>query len=400
MGFGIAKLLISHDYTVTTCTAGRSQTTISRISSASIKGYDMDADFVGNSDIILSIVPPRDAVATAKRVAKAAQDDGALDARSARKASAERLLYIDMNAISPVTSRRIAQVLTQTGAGSKDRSNSEEQEDIQRPRRLSLRQRLSSFANSQSLSPTSTISDVPLPRPPIPISYLDGGIIGGPPYLPPKATTTTGGSSTNSSWILPSLIVSGPPTTTDTLLPRSLQTILNATIVSPTIGHASTLKCSFASLTKGLTAIAILSFTTAQSQSPSILPHLLNHLERYAPAQHKFLQSSLPKMPHKAYRWIDEMREIGQTFSAPVDEQGGGFSNEAGKRLFDAVAEVYRVVSEDTELGDRKQSDQGSRSGTGSSGGLKRTRSSIEEVADGSERILKQKPTERDSSLI
>ncbi|RMZ75508.1 hypothetical protein DV737_g5252, partial [Chaetothyriales sp. CBS 132003] len=264
MGFGIAKLLISNDYTVTTCTAGRSQTTISRIHSASIKGYGTDTDFVGNSDIILSIVPPRDAVVTAQRVAKAAQDDAAIDARLARNASAEGLLYIDMNAISPMTSRRIAQIFTRAHADSKDRSNSEAQEGSQQARRMSLRQRLSSFASSQSPPLTSHISD-------------------------------------------------------------------------------------------GLTAMAILSFTTAHSQSPSLLSHLLNHLERYAPAQHKFLQSSMPKMPPKAYRWIDEMREIGQTFSAPVDEQGGGFSDEAGKRLFDGVAEVYRVVSEDTELGDRRQ---------------------------------------------
>ncbi|RMZ82314.1 hypothetical protein DV738_g1726, partial [Chaetothyriales sp. CBS 135597] len=253
MGLGIAKLLISNGYTVTTCTAGRSQTTVSRIKSASIQGYATDAEFVGNSDIILSIVPPRDAIATAKRVARAAQDGLAIEARAVRDAtSADSLLYIDLNAISPLTAQRIAQILNRR----------------------------------------------------------------------PKSA----------------LIISGPPTlTTAPFLPPPLQTLLNITIVSPTIGHASTLKCSFASLTKGLTAIATLSFTTAHSQSPSLLPHLVNQLEQHAPSLHKFLIPSLPKMPPKAYRWIDEMHEIGQTFSAPVDQYG-----EIAEAVRDGVAAKQR----------------------------------------------------------
>ncbi|RMD43434.1 hypothetical protein DV735_g1732, partial [Chaetothyriales sp. CBS 134920] len=361
MGLGIAKLLISHDYTVTTCTARRSQTTRSRIKSASIQGYDTDAEFVGNSDIIFSIVPPRDAVATAKRVAKAAQSETAIEARAARTAtSADRLLYIDMNAISPLTSQRIAQIF----------EPARPPRPAPPPRRLSLIERISSFASHQSApaSPTNTTDAPPLlplpppPRPAIPISYLDGGIIGGPPHL----SNTSSSSADTSTWTLPSIIVSGPPSaTTSPSLPPSLQTLLNISIISPTIGHASTLKCSFASLTKGLTAIATLSFTTAHSQSPTLLPHLLDHLEQYAPSLHNFLVPSLSRMPPKAYRWIDEMHEIGQTFSAPVDQYGGGFGSSSsgtpsaadgnnstatndrvGQRLFDAIANVYRIVNQ------------------------------------------------------
>ena len=52
-------------------------------------------------------------------------------------------------------------------------------------------------------------------------------------------------------------------------------------------------------------------------------------------------------MPPKAYRWVDEMREIGQTFRS-----SGGF--QSGGKLFDEVAEMYRFVAEDTVLGDER----------------------------------------------
>lgn len=57
-------------------------------------------------------------------------------------------------------------------------------------------------------------------------------------------------------------------------------------------------------------------------------------------------------MAPKAYRWVEEMREIGRTHG--VD---GGFDYEGrdGKGgIFDAVAEVYRVVADETVLGEEK----------------------------------------------
>jgi hypothetical protein len=46
-------------------------------------------------------------------------------------------------------------------------------------------------------------------------------------------------------------------------------------------------------------------------------------------------------MPPKAYRWVGEMEEISQTFAAE------GFD----PRIFLGVAETYRWIAEDTELG-------------------------------------------------
>lgn len=52
-------------------------------------------------------------------------------------------------------------------------------------------------------------------------------------------------------------------------------------------------------------------------------------------------------MPPKAYRWIDEMKEIGDTFS-----KSGGLK--CGDEVMAGIAEVYRVVSEETVLGSER----------------------------------------------
>lgn len=68
---------------------------------------------------------------------------------------------------------------------------------------------------------------------------------------------------------------------------------------------------SFAALTKGLTALSILSFSTAQRES--LLPELLDHLDAYSPHTAAFAHAGGVGMSPKAYRWVDEMRGIGET---------------------------------------------------------------------------------------
>ena len=52
-------------------------------------------------------------------------------------------------------------------------------------------------------------------------------------------------------------------------------------------------------------------------------------------------------MPPKAYRWVEEMRQIGETFA----EDGGFGAGLGGQDMFNGVADVYDVVSRDTVLG-------------------------------------------------
>lgn len=177
------------------------------------------------------------------------------------------------------------------------------------------------------------------------IVQIDGGIIGGVPY--PKADSPTG-------WNCPSLIVSGP-----TKLPyQDLVEKLNIQHISPRIGAASGLKMCFGSMTKGFYALSIQSYVTADALG--ILPELRGYLDRYIPATLAFADKGVVTMPPKAYRWVDEMKLIGATM-----QENGGFdkglyvsgpnvtthlTNKDTSR-FDQVAEVYRIVANDTELG-------------------------------------------------
>jgi hypothetical protein len=120
---------------------------------------------------------------------------------------------------------------------------------------------------------------------------------------------------------------------------------LNVKHVNSTIGSATGLKMCFASLSKGFTALAIQSFTTAYSLD--VLPELKAHMAEFNPAGLQNAERSLPAMCPKAYRWVHEMREIAETFEAD-----GGF--EAGESSFRSIAEVYELVANGTVLGEEK----------------------------------------------
>ena len=112
--------------------------------------------------------------------------------------------------------------------------------------------------------------------------------------------------------------------------------------VSTRVGTASALKACFASLTKGFTALSILSYTTAATCG--VLPELKSHLDSYMPGLAERAEKGMTGMPPKAYRWVDEMREIGRTFRSSGGMKMGG-------DVFEGISEVYRFVAEDTELG-------------------------------------------------
>ena len=133
-----------------------------------------------------------------------------------------------------------------------------------------------------------------------PKSY--GKIIGGAPKLKPDG-----------SWTKPSIVVSGPQSLENAPISGlHLAKVLNLKHIADTIGPASGLKMCFASTTKGLTAIAIQSFTTAHTLG--VLDDLQAHLKDYSPNTGELAAKGLVGMPPKAYRWVDEMKEIAETF--------------------------------------------------------------------------------------
>ncbi|KAL3467226.1 6-phosphogluconate dehydrogenase [Aspergillus heterothallicus] len=266
MGVGVGKLLINRGYRVATYAEDRSEHTRERAKSSGIELCPSIAGLVSAATCILSIVPPRDALATAKRVAEATSETNTRESP---------LYYLDLNAIAPSHASQIESL----------------------------------FASNPN------------------VVFIDGGIIGGPPRPKPDSPT---------DWICPSIVVSGP-----TKLPYThLTKVLNIDHVADTIGPASGLKMCFASTTKGFIAIAIQSLVTAETLG--VYPQLRAYLEQHNKEALAIADHGVVGMPPKAYRWVNEMQQIGRTM-----EEEGGFSSE----LFDGVAEVYRVVAEDTALG-------------------------------------------------
>ncbi|CZR51248.1 uncharacterized protein PAC_01123 [Phialocephala subalpina] len=307
MGMGVAKLLIAHNFRVVTNIEGRSADTHARVQSAKIESLPSDSSLVSASDYILSIVPPRDAFATAKRISTA------ITALPSPKPTP--LYYLDLNAISPRSAREIAILFSSTPS----------------------------------------------------ITLVDGGIIGGAPSPkdpsldpspPPPRLGTSINPETTHPWNRPSVPTSGPhPLASAPVSGKDLAETLNVRHISDEIGSASGLKCCFASTTKGFTALCLQAFTTASNLG--VFDELQKEMETKIPGLWKS-SGGISSMPPKAYRWVKEMEEIAVTHAEDGGFEGGSGlagSQGAGKGgvgIFDAVAEVYRAVAEDTVLGEEK----------------------------------------------
>ena len=104
MGFHWAKLLKSHQVDVLTYDKDRGEVSRKRGQNAGVRASGSMADLVRECELIVSIVVP----SAAKRVAEAV---GAAVKESGRK----DLLFLDANAISPMTADEIAAVLGPAG---------------------------------------------------------------------------------------------------------------------------------------------------------------------------------------------------------------------------------------------------------------------------------------------
>jgi 3-hydroxyisobutyrate dehydrogenase-like beta-hydroxyacid dehydrogenase len=183
-------------------------------------------------------------------------------------------LYVDCNAVSPQTVARIAAVIAPTGA-----------------------------------------------------SFVDGGIIGGPPK--PGSTGT-------------SIYVSGPDA------PRAAKLAehgLEMKLLGPAIGEASALKMSYAGITKGFTALgAAMMLAATRGGSAAALHAELADSQKPLFA---WLTRHVPGMYPKAYRWVAEMDEI----SAFAGE------DPAAGALFKAAAQFYQRIAADVDGEGRETAD-------------------------------------------
>ena len=102
MGAAVAGRLVEHGLEVRTVLAGRSQASAARADKAGMRAVDPAQ--IAEADIILSIVPPGEALALAQSLAP-------LIAAAGRKPT-----YADCNAVSPQTAEAVAAVITGAGA--------------------------------------------------------------------------------------------------------------------------------------------------------------------------------------------------------------------------------------------------------------------------------------------
>jgi putative dehydrogenase len=182
----------------------------------------------------------------------------------ALRAAAKKPIYVDCNAVNPATLLRIARTVEETGA-----------------------------------------------------TFVDGGIIGGPPTPGSKGTK---------------LYLSGPDAARVVELE---QYGLEPRVQAGPIGAASAMKMSYAGITKGFTALgAAMMLAAARAGTTDALRAELSASQ---PALHGWLTRAMPRMYSKAYRWVAEMEEIS------------GFVGEdpAAAQFFQAAARLYERIAAD-----------------------------------------------------
>src|SRR5271165_6731565 len=101
MGSAISVRLVGHGARVLTSLDGRSAATVDRARAAGME--DVSPETIATADLILSIVPPGEAVALAKGLVTRLSE------------SRHKPVYIDCNALSPKTKTEIAATLAETG---------------------------------------------------------------------------------------------------------------------------------------------------------------------------------------------------------------------------------------------------------------------------------------------
>jgi len=247
MGSAVGARLVENGLEVRTSLAGRSQETVARAKAAGMVGVSDES--IAASDIILSILPPGDALGLAERLAPLL------------RGATTKPIYVDCNALDPATVVRIGRVVQETGA-----------------------------------------------------TFVDGGIIGGPPKP---------GYS-------PKIYLSGEAAAR---VAELTQYGLQMPIQPGPIGAASAMKMSYAGITKGFTALGTAMMLAASRAGTA--DDLKAELSASQPALFGWLTRQVPNMYSKAYRWVAEMEEIAQFVG---DDPAARCFYEGAARLYERLA--------------------------------------------------------------
>jgi 3-hydroxyisobutyrate dehydrogenase-like beta-hydroxyacid dehydrogenase len=104
MGAAIGAVLKRYGLDVLTCLDGRSNLTRLRALESGIREVGFMDDVVREADVVLSVLPPGQALALAERVARALHRTRA------------RVTYVDCNAVSPATVRKVEAIIRVAGS--------------------------------------------------------------------------------------------------------------------------------------------------------------------------------------------------------------------------------------------------------------------------------------------
>jgi len=148
-------------------------------------------------------------------------------------------------------------------------------------------------------------------------SFVDGGIIGGPPR--------DGASG-------PVFYLSGARAAAVAELARFG---LECRVLHGGAGAASALKMSYAGITKGLTALASMMILAAERAG--VAADLRAELSNSQPGLLAWFERQIPSMFAKSYRWVAEMEEIAEFAAA----------DEPARELFASTAALYNRLAVD-----------------------------------------------------
>jgi 3-hydroxyisobutyrate dehydrogenase-like beta-hydroxyacid dehydrogenase len=154
-------------------------------------------------------------------------------------------------------------------------------------------------------------------------NFIDAGIIGGPPA-----------AGTQDPAKGPRFYASGRDAY---LLTRLASFGLDVAILDGPVGDASGLKLAYAGLTKGFTALCATMLGAAEREG--VTDALRAELARTQPTFLKHLDRFLPAMRPKAYRFVDEMRQIAEFVGSPDD----------GATIYEGAALLYQRIAHDRD---------------------------------------------------
>lgn len=154
--------------------------------------------------------------------------------------------------------------------------------------------------------------------------FVDGAILGLAPGVATAATPAK----------CPRIFISGA----DAEAIRHLSAYgLDIRIMTAPIGAASALKCAYAAIGKGIIALASQAILAAHAAGveADLKQELSSHLAGIFSAASR----EIPTLPTKAYRWVEEMRQIGD-FLAAV---------EGGQTTFTGCSDLFAMLTNENE---------------------------------------------------